>query len=88
MSCFLCGIDIVGDVITLTDTGKVQYFIDRKTASEETLSCFKSWFNDVYMKCVPATSTIVDYAIEVNKDGEAINVVKKLISPAMDKGAK
>ena len=83
ISCFISGVEIDDKKIVLENTGHMQYIIDRATASIETLDNFKTWFSDVYLKCIPATSTIIDYDIAEDSNGECIMLVNKLISPLM-----
>ena len=80
-SCFVCGVEIDDKFVTLEDTARNQFFIDRANASKETLLEFKDWFNNVYMKGIPKTMTIIDYSIGENADGEAVKLVNKLVSP-------
>lgn len=85
-SCFICDVNFSSDTIMLEDSSHNIFFIDRKNASQDVLVNFKKWFSNVYMKCIPASMTIIEYSIEESKDSnEAMNIVKKMISPMMEK---
>ena len=76
-SCFICDVEIYDDHILLGDAKSNYYVI--YNSDKEAVSSFMLWFKNVYMKCIPQSLVIIDYAIEENND-EVRYIAKKIIS--------
>lgn len=65
-SCFIADVQITDVLVRLQDTSKAFYYID--VHDEEVIKSFKSWLQDVFLKCKAQTLTVFKYEIRSMPD--------------------
>lgn len=64
-SCFIVDVNITDTLTTLTDSGRVQYYIDM--TKPELVTQFKLWLKNIFLRAIGQRLTVFKYA----KVGEA-----------------
>lgn len=65
-SCFIADVQITDSLVRLQDTSKAYYYID--IHDEEVMKSFKTWLQDVFLKCKAQTLTVFKYEIRPMPD--------------------
>ena len=60
-SCFIADVQITDSLVRLQDTSKAFYYID--IHDEEVMKSFKTWLQDIFLKCKAQTLTVFKYEI-------------------------
>ena len=82
-SCFICGVEVHSSKIVLEDSGHQCFAIDKSDSLA--MESFAKWFKEFYLKGIPQVLTILEYSF-VEKDGEQMCLVNKLIPGATSRG--
>lgn len=65
-SCFISDVQITESLVRLQDTSRAFYYID--IHDEEAMKSFKTWLQDVFLKCKAQTLTVFKYEVHVMPD--------------------
>lgn len=80
-SCYIVDVQIADDEIRLQDSSHCSYYI--KTSSKDTMSSFKSWLKNVFLKGVAQTLSVFEYEV-AQEDGEAKIYIVKFAGQAFE----
>lgn len=84
-SCFIADVQITDSLVRLQDTSKAFYYID--IHNEEVMKSFKTWLQEVFLRCKAQTLTIFKYEVRAMPDcvNEPAMFVTKIMNATSEK---